>query len=215
MLEIDRDTAHDAAQRELSKPIYPKASLTERITDWIDESIYRLVMKGSTVPGGWFTIAVLLTIAVVLVVVAIRIGRRTMRTDRGADYGLFGVAELSAAEHRATAQRYAEQANWAAAIRHRLRAVARQLEESAVLTPVPGRTANELARHAARSLPHLAAELRDAATTFNDVMYGKQPGTEIAYRDIADLDERLRTRHAHSSSAGESDTVDDTWAHLQ
>ncbi|MBV8928731.1 MAG: hypothetical protein JO152_06380, partial [Mycobacteriaceae bacterium] len=107
MVEIDRDTAHDAAQRELSKPIYPKASLTDRIYEWIDNWIYQLTMKGSTVPGGWFTIALLLTIVAVLAVVAIRIARKTMRTNRGTDYALFGSAELSAAEHRATAERYA------------------------------------------------------------------------------------------------------------
>ena len=27
-IDIDRDTAHEAAQRELDKPIYPKASLS-------------------------------------------------------------------------------------------------------------------------------------------------------------------------------------------
>jgi Domain of unknown function (DUF4129) len=215
MLDIDRDTAHDAAQHELSKPIYPKASLTDRINDWIDEWIYRLVMNGSSVPGGWFTIAVLVTIVAVLAVVAIRIARRTMRTDRGAHYPLFGSAGLSAAEHRATAERYAAEGNWAAAIRHRVRAIARQLEESDVLTPVPGRTANELARDAGRSLPHLAAELRDAATSFNDVTYGERPGTEAAYHKIADLDERLHTRPAGSRTTATSYTVDNSWAHLQ
>jgi len=215
MVEIDRDAAHDAAQRELSKPIYPKASLTERIRDWIDEWIYRLVLKGSSVPGGWFTIALLTIIAVVMVVVAIRIARRTMRTNRGANYALFGSAELSAAEHRATAQRYAAQGDWAAAIRHRLRAVARQLEETGVLTPVPGRTANELAHDAGGFLPGLAADLRSAATAFNDVTYGEQPGTEAAYREIADLDERLRSHWAGSTGAISTEAVDDSWAHVQ
>ncbi|MGZ5226857.1 MAG: hypothetical protein ACXWCS_22085, partial [Burkholderiales bacterium] len=37
---------------------------------------------------------------------------------------------------------YAVQGEWAAAIRHRLRAVARQLEETGILNPAPGRTAN-------------------------------------------------------------------------
>ena len=62
------------------------------------------------------------------------------------------AAQLTAAQHRATAESYAAEGNWAAAIRHRLRAVARQLEETGVLNPAPGRTANELARDAGTAL---------------------------------------------------------------
>jgi hypothetical protein len=215
MIDIDRNAAHDAAQRELSKPIYPKASLTERLGDWINEWIYRLILKGSSVPGGWFTIAVLLIIVVLVVIFAIRIARRTMRTNRGADYRLFGSEELSASEHRVIAHRYAAQGDWASAIRHRLRAIARQLEETGVLDPVPGRTANELARDAGQSLPGLAADLLRAATSFNDVTYGEQPGTESAYRQIVDLDERLGSRTAASSTVGPPDDAADSWTHVQ
>jgi hypothetical protein len=138
-----------------------------------------------------------------------------MRTARGADYALFGSAGLSAAEHRATAERYAAQGDWAAAIRHRLRAIARQLEQDGVLAPVPGRTANELARDAGTSLPGLAAELRSAAASFNDVTYGERPGTESAYREIADLDGRLRSHSAGSARASATHAADDSWAPLQ
>ena len=184
-IDIDRDAAHEAAQRELAKPIYPKASLTERLADWLDELLYRIVQEGSTLPGGWFTISVLLIILAVAIVVAVRIARRTMRTNRGGEHALFDMHELSAAQHRATAEQYAAAGNWAAAIRHRLRAVARQLEEDGVLDPVPGRTATELAKDAGTAVPNLAAELRQAANAFNDVTYGERPGTEPAYRMIA------------------------------
>ena len=60
-------------------------------------------MKGSSIPGGWFTIAMLALLVVAAFVVAVRIARRTMRTNRGTGQGLFGAHELSAAEHRATA----------------------------------------------------------------------------------------------------------------
>src|SRR6201993_3955325 len=191
---IDRDAARDAAQRELSKPIYPKQSLKERIIEWINDFLDRLIDRGSDVPGGWFTVVVLLTILAVAIVVAIRIARRTMKTNRKGDFQLFGAAELSAAEHRATAERFAAEGNWTSAIRHRLRAIARQLEEGGALNAVPGRTANELARDAAKFLPELAAQLADAAASFNDVTYGDRPGTELAYRNISKLDEPIRTR---------------------
>ncbi|GBE67989.1 membrane protein [Mycobacterium sp. MFM001] len=190
-IDIDRDAAHQAAQRELAKPIYPKPSATQRFHEWVNELLYRVVEKGSTIPGGWFTVAVLLTLLVVAVVVAVRIARRTMRTRRGADYPLFDAGQLSAAAHRATAERFATEGDWAMAIRHRLRAVARGLEESGALGPAPGRTANELARDAASHIPQLSAEFTQAATIFNDVTYGERPGTPEGYRLIADLDDHL------------------------
>ncbi len=212
---IDRDAAHDAAQRELGKPIYPKESLGDRFNDWLNELIYKLLSHGADVPGGWFTVAVLLTLLAIALVIAIRIARRTIRTRRGIAQPLFDTADLSAAEHRATAERLAAEGNWAAAIRHRLRAVARQLEENGVLSPVPGRTATELARNAGSSLPDLRREFADAATIFNDVTYGERPGTEPAYRTVADLDERLGTRRMGAAPAAVHPDGSDSWAHLQ
>jgi hypothetical protein len=61
-IDIDRDAAHDAAQRELGKPIYPKASLTERLISWIEDLLYRLADASASVPGGWLTLSVLATL---------------------------------------------------------------------------------------------------------------------------------------------------------
>ncbi len=210
-IDVDRDTAHQAAQHELAKPIYPKGSLTERLLEWLDDLLYRIVQEGSTLPGGWFTISVLLIILVVAVVVAVRIVRRTMRTNRGREPSLFDSQELSAAQHRATAERYAAEGNWAAAIRHRLRAVARQLEEDGVLNPVPGRTATELAKDAGAVVPDLAGELLQAAEAFNDVTYGERAGTEAAYRMIADLDGYLRSRGRTASRSPVASAPADNW----
>ena len=102
-IDIDRDAAHDAAQHELAKPIYPKASLTERLSDWLDDLLYKIMVEGSSVPGGWFTITVLIIMLVVAIVVAMRVAMRTMRTNRGGA-ALFGTREMSAAQHRAIAE---------------------------------------------------------------------------------------------------------------
>jgi hypothetical protein len=214
-IDIDRDAAHEAAQRELGKPIYPKASLTERLMNWIDELLYKLADASSSVPGGWLTLSVLLILLAIAIVVAVRIARRTMRTNRGGEYALFGDHELSAAEHRATAEQYAAASNWSAAIRHRLRAVARQLEENSVLDSVPGRTATELARDAGRAIPNLAAELNRAAEAFNDVTYGERPGTESAYRMIADLDDHLRSRTSAPDATAAEPAAPDGWAEVR
>lgn len=106
-IDIDREAAHQAAQRELDKPIYPKDSLTKELTDWIDEQLYRILEKGSSIPGGWFTITVLLILLMIAVTAAVQIARRTMRTNRGGDYQLFDAGQLTAAQHRSTAESYA------------------------------------------------------------------------------------------------------------
>jgi hypothetical protein len=211
-IDIDHDAAHQAAQRELDKPIYPKGSLNQRVHEWIHELLFRLLEKGSSVPGGWFTLSVLFTLLIVAIVIAIRIARRTMRTHRGGDYELFDTGQLSADQHRATAERFAAEGNWTAAIRHRLRAVARGLEETRILDPAPGRTANELARDAGARIPHLASEFSLAATAFNDVTYGERPGTPAAYQMIADLDDHLRFRSAAGPPGLDQPVTVDSWA---
>jgi hypothetical protein len=214
-VEIDRDAAHDAAQNELSKPIYPKGSLTDRLEDWLSQLVYKLIVEASSVPGGWFTLTVILLLVAVAAVVAVRIAMRTIRTNRGRDSALFGTNELTSAEHRATAEQLAAQGNWSAAIRHRLRAVARHLEETGVLNPVPGRTATELARDAGAATPGLTDELRRAAETFNDVTYGERPGTESGYRLIADLDDHLRFSTPAAADAAAASGSSDAWADVR
>jgi hypothetical protein len=214
-IDIDRDAAHQAAESELNQPIYTKASATQQFLDWINELLYRLLQKTASIPGGWLTAAVLLTLLAIAVVVAIHIARRTMRTRRRGDYQLFEATQLTAAQHRETAERYAAEGNWSAAIRHRLRAIARQLEETGILNPAPGRTANELARDAAEALPHLTDELSQAATTFNDVTYGEVPGTQAAYQMIVDLDNHLRMRAPAAASDAGHHSPAESWAQVR
>lgn len=212
-VDIDSDTAHDVAQNELGKPIYPKASLMERLEGWLADLFYRIMVEGSQVPGGWFTITVLVILLAVAIAVAVRIAMRTMRTNRGTETALLGATDVSADRYRSSAEQAAALGDWATAIRQRLRAVARHLEETTVLQPVPGRTATELARDAGAAIPPLAGELRRAAESFNDVSYGERPGTEARYREVAELDDHLR----HRGSAAPADVVApaDTWADVR
>ena len=214
-IDIDRDTAHQAAQHELDKPIYPKGSVTQRIHEWVHELLYRLLQHGSSIPGGWFTVSVLITLLVVAIAVAIRIAQRTIRTRQVGDYQVFDTGQLTAAEHRAIAERCAAEGDWTAAIRHRLRAVARGLEESGMLDPSPGRTANELADAAAERIPRLGAELSQSATAFNDVTYGERPGTPTSYQLIADLDDHLRFHSPTGSSGPVTPHDTDSWARVR
>ena len=214
-IDIDRDAARDAAQHELSKPIYPKGSLTEQIIAWVERLIYRITADAASLPGGWFTIAILLMLLAVALVVAVHIARRAMRTNRHRVDALFDDHELSAAEHRATAQRHAAAGEWAHAIRHRLRAVARQLEENGVLDPAPGRTATELGRTAGQALPGLAGRFASAAEAFNDVTYGELPGQERQYRMITELDDEVVRGTSTAPTGSDAGSQPHTWAEVR
>ena len=191
-VDIDREAAREAAERELAKPIYPRPSPKQQFIDFIESLLRKLILKGAELPGGWFTISVLLIVLAAAVLAAIHVGRRTLRDGRD-DQPLFGAGRLSAAAHRATAQRCAAAGDWVEAIRHRLRAVARELEQAGVVQPAAGRTATELARDAGAALPDLATPFSRAAETFNDVSYGELPATEDGYRIVAELDDQVRS----------------------
>lgn len=210
-VDIDRESAHEAAQRELGKSLYPKPSLLDQIGDWINDLLYRVIAKGAQLPGGWFTVAVLLIVLAAAIFVAIRILQRTIYTRRGGEQQLFGSTERSAAQHRSIAERFAATGDWAAAIRHRVRAVARHLEECGALDPVPGRTASELARDAGVPFPHLKGEFQQAATIFNDVTYGELPGTADGYRLVTELDQHLQSRTTATTPQSEHQSGDRTW----
>lgn len=215
-IDIDRNAAHQAAQRELAKLIYPRASPSQQFHDWLNELLNRLLQTGASVTGGWFSVTVVLLVLGLAVAAAIQVARRTMRTSRETrDYPLFDAGQQSASQHRATAEQYAAQGNWAAAIRHRLRAVARQLEETGVLDPVPGRTAGELAHDAGIRLPHLASELTQSATVFNDVTYGDEPGSPAGYRIVSDLDDHLRSRPSADRGEAARPAAVEPWAQVR
>ncbi|BBY99546.1 DUF4129 domain-containing protein [Mycolicibacterium fallax] len=189
-VDIGAEQARELARQELADPRYPRATLTDRLNEWLSDVLDRIVMKASDVPGGWLTILVLTVLLVVAVVLTVRLIRRTMHTEDAAA-PLYAGAELSAEQHRRRAEDCAARGDWAAAIRHRLRAVARALEESGVLALVPGRTASELAEAASAPFPGLSGEFHSAAAVFNDVTYGERPGDEGGYRLVAGLDDHL------------------------
>jgi hypothetical protein len=72
-----------------------------------------------------------------------------------------------------------------------------------------------LAGDAGAALPHLAGELTQAATAFNDVTYGEVPGTQAAYQMIADLDDHLRSRGPAAASATGHAAAVDSWAQVR
>jgi hypothetical protein len=98
---------------------------------------------------------------------------------------------LTGAEHRARAAAAVAAGQYDVAVRESMRAIARRLDERALLDPRPGRTADEIAVEAARLLPELATELREGARVFDDVAYGSTRADAARAERMRRLDERV------------------------
>jgi hypothetical protein len=190
---IPRDPAREAARRELSKQMYHEndPSLVQRALDAIWNWIDKLFNSASeAAPGG--TLGLVVVILAVLAVGAAlwwRLG--TPRRQPVSAAALFEDGPRSAAEHRAAAEAHAAQGHWTQAVQERMRAIVRSLEERALLDPRPGRTADEAATEAGRTLPAHTDRLRTAARDFDDVTYGGRTATPQTYERLTTLDTEL------------------------
>jgi hypothetical protein len=205
---IPRDPAREAARRELSKRMYHEndPSLLQRALNafwnWVD----RLFGEASTAtPGGSVGLLVIM-LAVLALAGALWWRLGAPRRMPISSTTLFDDRPRSAAEHRAAAEAHAAQAHWNRAVQERMRAVVRSLEERALLDVHPGRTADEAASEAGRTLPGHADRLRAAARDFDDVTYGGREADEGTYRRLAALDDDLeRAKPQLTSSAHSAD----------
>ncbi|MGW2352001.1 DUF4129 domain-containing protein [Actinacidiphila glaucinigra] len=202
---IPRGPAREAAEDELSKGIYHRdgPSLLERALNWLWEKFDHLLDTASGATPGGAAGLVTIVVVVVLLVIALRLRLGKLRAQPATGTGLFADVPRTAAEHRAAAEEHARHNRWSEAVRERMRAIVRSLEERTLLDPRPGRTADEAAAEAGRTLPGLAARLADAARTFDDVTYGDRPGTQDAYAALRELDtevQRTKPRLAESGT---------------
>ena len=191
---IGRDDARDAARRELSRRVYHEddPTLIQRIIDLVLDWLAKLVGAASQhLPGGWPAI-IAVVVLIALIVVAVRVGVGPVRRER-AHRPLLASAPRSAAEHRAAAEEHAARGDHASAVAERLRAIAADLDERAIVTLAPGMTADELATQAAGALPRYATRLREAARVFDAVWYGAHPATAETYATLKTLDDDLTT----------------------
>ncbi len=193
-VELGRDEAAQLARDELAKQIYRDAGpgLVERLVRWLLEQAGRLLDGAAGVsPGGYAgLVVVLLLVAAAVVAVRLKVGPLGRRAAR--EEALFVGRTRTAAQHRAAADAHAAAGEWAEAVRERLRAVVRSLEERAVLDERPGRTADEAAAEAGRALPSCAAGLRSAAVLFDEVWYGGRPAGPESYAALRDLDAQVQ-----------------------
>lgn len=191
-VDLGRDEAREAAARELSDPAYVSddPNPLQRAIDWILDRLGELFAGA----GGMSGITAVTVIVAVLVIIAIVIRLRTGRTGRALRSGdkVFGSTVMSAAEHRAAAEKAAAAGDLAEAVRERFRAVVRELEQRGVLDARAGRTVDEVAFEAGRALPVLADDLRGAAVQFDDVWYGGRPATVEGYQQVVSVDGKVR-----------------------
>ena len=194
-VELGQEAARDAAHHELSRQIYQQArpGLVERALQWLYEQIVGLVNDvGSASPGGYAGVAVIVLL-VVAAIVAVRLKVGPFGKARRTEEALFLGGPRSAAEHRRAADAHAAAGEWAEAVRERLRAVIRSLEERALLDPRPGRTADEAAVEAGTALPECAGPLRAGARVFDEIWYGGRDASASSDQVLRDLDERVGT----------------------
>ncbi|MEU3643632.1 DUF4129 domain-containing protein [Lentzea sp. NPDC034063] len=191
-VDLGRDEAREAAVRELSDPAYVSddPNPLQRALNWILDRLGELFAGAGGMSG--LTAIVIIVAVAVLIVIVIRL--RTGRTGRALRSGdkVFGSTVLTAAQHRAAAEKAAAAGDLAEAVRERFRAVVRELEQRGVLDARAGRTVDEVAFEAGRALPVLADDLRGAAVQFDDVWYGGRPATVEGYEALVSVDGKVR-----------------------
>jgi hypothetical protein len=196
---IGADDARRAAQRELSKHIYhtQDPSLLERAADRFRSWLGNLLDHAAAASPGGATGLVLIVVAVVAVIVALRLGLGPLARTAQATSAVFEERHLTAADYRANADACAADGDYAGAVRERFRAVVRELEERGVLERRPEQTADEAATEAGGVLTALAADLRSAARAFDDVTYGGRQATTETDASIRSLDQHVRAARIH------------------
>lgn len=202
----DADEARRWARDELADEVYAAAEpgLVQRVVQWVVDRLAEIELPEGGASLVWLVLA-LFALAVAVVAALWLAGpvrlRRSRRRD-GAD-GVLGASLLTAAEHRAAADRHAAAGQWDDAVRERFRAVVRSLDERALLRPTPGMTADEVARDAGALLPDVAADLAAGARLFDDVQYGGRAATAEHDTRMRDVDAAVAAaRPVATASAG-------------
>jgi hypothetical protein len=195
-IDIGRDAAQRAAEAELARPEYAayQPSPPVRALLWLLREFGTLIDEAAQRSSGGYLGLIALAVVLVLGLTAMRLvlGRLSRVRARVSKGALFEDRPTSAADHRRVADAHAEAGEWALAVRERLRAVVREMEERDLLDSRAGRTATEVAAEAGRALPGCAEALRDATGSFAEVWYGGRPATEEMDIRLRGLDDAVR-----------------------
>lgn len=193
---VTRDGARDEARRELSKGVYEPTRrplwqrVVNHILDWLNRRSQGVHSSTGVPPVlQWFILA-LLIVGVIVLVVYVTGGLR--RSARSEDLFAGESGPTTAEQHRKRADEHAAAGRYAEAIRERMRAIARELEDRGVLDNRPGRTADEIAAEAGGLVPGIRSDLRRAAWIFDEVWFGERTATAAWDGEMAAVDTRIR-----------------------
>jgi hypothetical protein len=186
---IGRRAAQRLARAELSKPIYHQhRTLVQLILGFVANFLSHIFRRATAVPGGWWGLVALAALAVILVAGVLAWIGPVRRSHPGARPLAAAGEAGTARDHRQAAGRLAQAGDYAGAIREGVRAIAAELEERGSLPPRTGRTADEFAAEAGQLLPAEAPALAAAARLFDEVCYGRRPGSRAGYERVRELD---------------------------
>lgn len=187
----DGPTARRWAAEELLDPVYhQQESLLSRFLHWLGTLFNGL--HGVALPPRTALLGAA-AVLVVVVVVALWVTGPVRRSRRARPEPVLTAADRrSATQLRAAADAAAASSDYSTAVAERFRAVARDLEERAVLDERPGRTADEVARDGGDVLPGVAAELVRAGRLFDDVVYGGRTARREDDETLRAVDEAVR-----------------------
>lgn len=191
--DLTREAARRAARSELTDRRYRDAEppLVIRLVGRLVRTFLELLDRAAAAAPGGRVGLLLLAVLLVAVVAAVGVRLRPVGRPTGSAAVFPTGQPLTAQEHRALAERAAADGRWADAVRERLRAIVRELEGRGVLEPRLGRTAGEVARDGGAAVPGLAADLRRASSTFDEIWYGGRPGSEASYAVLVAADDAV------------------------
>jgi hypothetical protein len=171
---------------------------------WLSDAYDRIT---SATPGGALGLLLIIVVIVAIVIVLVRRRSASSRIRRPDAAALDLPADVPSAELRTLADALAEQQDWAEAVRARLRAVVRLLEERGVLDPRPGRTAAEVAAEAGAVRADLLDPLWEGAMIFGEIWYGRRRATAADHAVLLELERAARSRGSHGPAGQRSELV--------
>lgn len=200
-VDLGRRQAQRLAELELSDPAYRAAEpgLVQRAIQWLVEQVSEIATRAAeAAPGGWLGIlGFVLVIAIAVLFARWRIG--PVRSS--AELRFTVDPQVSAEQYRAQAEQSRAQGRWEEATSQRMRALVRASQERGLIDAHPGWTADEVALAVGEHVPAAASTLTKAARTFDEVRYGRRPGSAPGYQVVAAADDLVSAADLPSSRA--------------